>query len=1315
MGENNMPTEVEKANQEAATILKKIRASGGKLQGNFYFVGKADGLAGGLVLTLAAKDKKGQKAKSRGKKLRAEIKGAKFAIGLAQVIDGKLTFILHGGTASKAHMKAGFKKNLSKIDGLKALLRVVFKKPETVEESEDEVEAPPEVEEQEAPSEEDSLGDVDMEELRRLEEEQAQVVDLSDQIAEFLSHDTELAEYEDQLNEEIENLKTLSEGDATPEEIQEARAALSKTMDVGQSLHVTPEQPLPPEITQLLNLSAQNIYESHRKNLKPTIDQAISNAIDFGGAQVQSLFADAENAALSAEYSLAVDKIQEAYVIAQEVLTRLPFALAFKTHHIAIEAALNIKEKITSSAYLLPGSPALPWHDEGEKVSYGSEVQREWDKVLEDRADRKWEDAKEELDGVIEYVERIKIALHDQIQENEQRAEESQKNMKAKMSLLAMASTPADKAEALRLLKEAALEELACAKEAKGLGVDPAIEMNIPYSLEEDQHQAENNNRPTCEEKFKAIDWFAIKDQFHAYDEKKKEYDEAASSEDPQASSLQRELVARDFMTQLWKYRQQYVETLINKLRKDHPNLIAKASGSTDLESDIDITFATAGSGEDVIAAKEFNQTILGKFSKPPGRTFDVNIYIREYGPGIKESFNEFHALDAIKDSNLDDSDEEQTQKLTQVDMDVATLLKQRRFLPQAQFNDLMKDVLDGMREEDREKVTRQYEEAESVYFETLRDKLDGIETRLRKIVSNDEEEDGRISKAQEALDLIDEIRATEDPSAFQKKLQETIESLENDFPDLTMEATDEMYLDRMGVVRENEQLVRTLMEDENAARELYEEHTPTDRNGDAIPFDEWKTRKLEALRVQIKKDIITNIVFANEAYMSEGAIKHVVQTGQARDKSEQEKLQIILDMPVANLVQSTNEQLADFFKDMAHSIDDVKKLREEGNIDEARRLEGEAYVHASKYVIRMLGAANALALKYEKNDEQDNLDIGWFSSEIETSALAGVSDETSLSDKIKALEKRVDDLLYQLRKSGTIPQSVKGEIAVEEIKTVFKITSIEAFTEKFRKLGVELNNAVRQKDDFITEQTVDDETVDDYILLREETDEEKGENILNKCCSNPLKNKKSRLKEGLILLGVDGTLATTVSNNWALSLEALGAYQNTSKTEDTQEVLNTWKTSITSISNSVAKNTMLQLHKQVLFQFDIKTIKLETGDNSVQKLFQKADLAQKNAHHLFYSKIPETLKQWVDLEASDNRVRVTNTRAAEKERLLSSCSQTSSNLKKLVLDLLELKDELSIDNVINTINEKITSLHNHRNRAIELQKKLLTHPLFPE
>jgi len=249
-----MPTEVEKANQEAAGVLKKVRASRGKLQGNFYFVGKADGSEGGLKLTLAGKDVDGGKAKTGGKKLRAEIKGAKFALGLVQVIDGKLTFVLHGGSASKSHISKCFKKTLSKVDGLRLLLKVLIKKAGDLEgEAIDEKEL-------NTPEEEEVLSPEEQAELASLEREQAALGDLSVHISAFLSHNNELEEYNDQLHIELTNLQELRDAGASAEEIHAARVALSEVMDVGQSLHITEGTPLPEGIRDVLNLSAQNMY-----------------------------------------------------------------------------------------------------------------------------------------------------------------------------------------------------------------------------------------------------------------------------------------------------------------------------------------------------------------------------------------------------------------------------------------------------------------------------------------------------------------------------------------------------------------------------------------------------------------------------------------------------------------------------------------------------------------------------------------------------------------------------------------------------------------------------------------------------------------------------------------------------------------------------------------------------------------------------------------------------------------------------------------------------------------------------------------------
>jgi hypothetical protein len=110
--------ELEKSIRALAQIFK-LRKTGG--WGHFYFAGDAKGSNAGLVVTLASKDPKGMKAATLGKKIRKEIKGAKFAVGTVQLENKKYVFEINSGSASKSIIMAGFKKNLSLEKGLEFL------------------------------------------------------------------------------------------------------------------------------------------------------------------------------------------------------------------------------------------------------------------------------------------------------------------------------------------------------------------------------------------------------------------------------------------------------------------------------------------------------------------------------------------------------------------------------------------------------------------------------------------------------------------------------------------------------------------------------------------------------------------------------------------------------------------------------------------------------------------------------------------------------------------------------------------------------------------------------------------------------------------------------------------------------------------------------------------------------------------------------------------------------------------------------------------------------------------------------------------
>ena len=113
---------------EAGKSLRKVVGSKGKLQGNLYFAGDGKKQAG-VVITLLARDPKGQKALSAGKALRKGMSGAKFARGTVIMDGGKLVIELSAGTATAAMLKKAFKDDTFKKDpALKLLSRAMLRK-----------------------------------------------------------------------------------------------------------------------------------------------------------------------------------------------------------------------------------------------------------------------------------------------------------------------------------------------------------------------------------------------------------------------------------------------------------------------------------------------------------------------------------------------------------------------------------------------------------------------------------------------------------------------------------------------------------------------------------------------------------------------------------------------------------------------------------------------------------------------------------------------------------------------------------------------------------------------------------------------------------------------------------------------------------------------------------------------------------------------------------------------------------------------------------------------------------------------------------
>lgn len=739
-------------------------------------------------------------------------------------------------------------------------------------------------------------------------------------------------------------------------------------------------------------------------NLQIVTAVAYNDALTpIGGGAVQHSMAKAINLASKRDWNGALVAWNKAVADTAIVAKRKPYAEARRKHE----------------ANILAGT-AITYIPTDEAVSYGEQLKTIWDASLQLAKSGDFDGAKGKIDEAATLIRRIDA--DQELGQKKQETKTARDNNKDAMDALLENKplSPPQLQELLRLTQK----EFDLAKEAEKVGDDPGKPSREPCT-----------NPEGAEALFKKYDWFKLKDKLH-------------DSEDQE--------VTTEVMWDLWRWRQEYVTNLIDSLRLKYPGLIAKASGSTDMESDIDITFA-GPDGTEVDAAREFNQTVIDKFRKPAGRTFDVNIYPRDYN-AIKESFNTDFNLEAPTDENIDHPEDEDMARMSQVDMDVATLLKQRRFLDQASFNKLLEAVVAGVEgEENKRQVMKQYEEGEDIYFLTSVEKVNKILEKLEEKESQISEETESWIKRYNSLKDASGLEAAEE---MQNLIPALLERLEQEFEAEVMETTDALYLDKMESLRRDQAKIKSL---DAPATPPYSEHHPDKTCEAEHPGEEhepWRTRTVDAMKATVKRQQFENIVFANEAYMSQGAIEHIVAGAQAKKKSPDEAKQIIEGLTPQTIAQSCNEQMADFFKDMKHAKHEFDKAESE---EERRRATGEAFVHASKYLVRLLDAAQLLVGKIKGLTFTLIQDID------------GVSTPQELQEK-------VEDVLLALRKSAELSADVKAEIGIMQVQELFGVNTIEDFRKKISDFGLEFNTKVRNSEQYQQGQSVDIDTERQYF-----------------------------------------------------------------------------------------------------------------------------------------------------------------------------------------------------------------------------------------
>jgi hypothetical protein len=309
---------------------------------------------------------------------------------------------------------------------------------------------------------------------------------------------------------------------------------------------------------EMEDMSGETRYQRIRAESLGTIKKASAESPEIGGGDVKVTFANAEEEAQDENWEPAIKLLKNASRKAELVLKRKPYLTAKLAHEPKIKAFSKIKQENPKT-----------------KKKYGEEVEAKWKAILELA---KKDDIANATKGITELVKTIDGEITPALKTARENNAKQLNELKGQL----------DKAKGNpKELRNIAAEIFKNTAQAEDLGIDPGENARAPFT----EGKVGKNvwNVGNCEETFVAYDWFALKKC-----RKDKKIQLKGASLD----------FTDDDMWKLVQYRGKVVNEVIDDLRKKYPTLIASASGSEDIESDIDIAFATPKSGDDVKAAK---------------------------------------------------------------------------------------------------------------------------------------------------------------------------------------------------------------------------------------------------------------------------------------------------------------------------------------------------------------------------------------------------------------------------------------------------------------------------------------------------------------------------------------------------------------------------------------------------------------------------------------------------------------------------------------------------------------------------------------
>jgi hypothetical protein len=361
-------------------------------------------------------------------------------------------------------------------------------------------------------------------------------------------------------------------------------------------------------------------------------------------------------------------------------------------------------------------------------------------------------------------------------------------------------------------------------------------------------------------------------------------------------------------------YRKRYIDGLINELAADkvkYPGLIARASGSTDLTSDYDVTLATAditadpdftalddaarlaaargARDADARAAAELGRRIKETFGKQSATVFDTNFYLCDFLGSFTNNIvtGRPNAVAVAR-----------TSPASAAYQDVLALMKVRRYMRADEWRRYTRVAFPGTAHD-------RFDTADEIYRANVGALVKAVVATLA--LGDDEPVLAGLATDDDRLHALDSYR-----------------------PDRVRAISDELC-------RAAEESLRRLQ------AELVERPAPE------RPEDE---RSEDEIRADIERATGQAAFFASEAYHTEGAL-----------------LQIVVqraDLRPQHYLDSLNEQFGDFIKDVRHYTGERDRDDDphEAPDERARRREladGVMYFRGAKYMSRLLQAIDRL------------------------------------------------------------------------------------------------------------------------------------------------------------------------------------------------------------------------------------------------------------------------------------------------------------------------------------------------------------------